>query len=59
MLGFEGGATDAGWSWVEGALKPGQVLGTVEPLFTKLDEALIEEELQRIGQSAQAQGVRA
>ena len=51
MLGFDGGATDAGWEWAEDALRPGQPLGAVEPLFTKLDEALIEEELQRIGQT--------
>ena len=54
MLGFEGSVTDGGWDWAEDALKSGQLLGEPKPLFTKLDDALIEDELQRIGQGASA-----
>ena len=49
MLGFEGDVRDQGWTWSPDMLKPEQELATPEPLFAKLDEALIEEETQRIG----------
>ena len=51
MLGFEGGVQDAGWSWKPDSLEPGQTLTEPEPLFAKLDEAVIEKETQRIGRS--------
>ena len=50
MLGFQGGVQDAGWVWERDALVPGQELPVPEPLFVKLDEAVIEQETQRIGQ---------
>ena len=49
MLGFGGSVADAGWTWEPDALKPGQLLGEPVALFAKLDEAVAEEEAQRIG----------
>ena len=49
MLGFDGSVQDAGWSWEPDSMSPGQGLPEPEPLFTKLDEAVVEEETQRIG----------
>ena len=49
MLGFQGDVRDQGWTWRPDMLEPGQSMATPEPLFAKLDEALIERETQRIG----------
>ena len=49
MLGFDGGVQDQGWTWRRDALKPAQGLASPEPLFAKLDEAIVELETQRIG----------
>ena len=49
MLGFEGSVRDAGWSWDPAATVPGRRIGRPEPLFTKLDEAVVESEAQRLG----------
>lgn len=49
MLGFDGTVEDRGWRWEQDALVPGQSLPKPEPLFTKLDEELVEAETQRIG----------
>jgi len=46
-LGFTGSVEKAGWQWQE--LPPGQRLLKPQPLFTKLDEKLIEEETVRLG----------
>ncbi len=46
-LGFEGNVEDYGWQ--SQALPPGQKLREPEPLYTKLDESIIEEETRRIG----------
>jgi len=46
-LGFEGSIEDCSWQWQE--LPPGQKLMKPEPLFSKLDEALVEEETGRLG----------
>jgi methionyl-tRNA synthetase len=46
-LGFSGKVEDAGWQ--PQAVPPGQRLGEPRPLFTKLDESIIEEETGRIG----------
>ncbi len=46
-LGFTGSIEKAGWKWQE--LPPGQRLQKPQPLFTKLDESLIEEETRRLG----------
>ena len=48
MLGFQGSLQDTGWSWDPDSLKPGQKLAQPKPLFAKLDEAIIEKEMQRI-----------
>ena len=50
MLGFQGEVQDSGWSWDPNALETGRKLGVPEPMFTKLDEEIIEAETQRIGQ---------
>ncbi len=46
-LGFEGSLEDTGWSFVP--VPPGQRLREPEPLFKKLDPAVVEEEEARIG----------
>ena len=51
MLGFEGSVKDGGWNWNPEAMVPGQPLAVQVPLFTKLDEELVEEEVQRMGGS--------
>ena len=54
MLGFEGGME--GWAWSPELttyyLEPGQLLGRPEPLYTKLDEAVVEQETLRLGATA-------
>jgi len=47
LLGFEGNIEDYGWKPTEP--EPGQRLLSPEPLFTKLDDKLIEEETARLG----------
>ena len=51
MLGFEGGVQDQGWAWEPETLRAGRSLGAPEHLFAKLDEAIVEQETQRIGVS--------
>ena len=46
-LGFDGNVEDYGWKWQD--LPPGQKLQEPKPLFSKLDESIIEEETGRIG----------
>ncbi len=46
-LGFEGHVQDYGWK--PNPLPPGQKLLEPKPLFTKLDDSLIEEETKRLG----------
>jgi len=48
LLGFKGRVEDYGWQ--PQRLPPGQKLLPPEPLFSKLDDSLIEEETQRLGQ---------
>jgi methionyl-tRNA synthetase len=47
-LGFAGKIEDYGWDWQD--LPVGQKLGEPKPLFTKLDDKLVEEETARLGQ---------
>ena len=49
MLGFEGSVADGGWNWEPEELVPGHALAQPEPLFVKLDEAVVEKEAQRVG----------
>jgi methionyl-tRNA synthetase len=49
MLGLDGSVQGTGWSWEPDALKAGQSLEKPEPLFEKLDEGIIGDEMGRIG----------
>ena len=49
LLGLSGTVEEDGWNWDTQGLTIGQALLKPEPLFTKLDEADIEKEVQRIG----------
>jgi methionyl-tRNA synthetase len=49
LLGFDGSVESDGWQLR--VPSPGQKLSTPQPLFTKLDEKLIEEETSRLGQA--------
>ena len=49
MLGFDNVLQADGWTWDPDSVKPGQTLGTPEHLFSKLDEAVAEQEAQRLG----------
>jgi methionyl-tRNA synthetase len=49
MMGFSDSIRDQGWEWSPDALCRGQILSNPEPLFTKLDESIIERETKRIG----------
>ncbi len=49
MLGFQDSIQQQGWKWQPDALRPGQPLARPEHLFAKLDESVIEQEMQRIG----------
>ena len=49
LLGFDGSIEDCGWKPTEP--EPGQRLLPPEPLFSKLDERLAEEETGRLGQA--------
>ena len=49
MLGLSGGVQDGGWRWQPEALGHGHSLRRPEPLFVKIDEAIVEKEAQRIG----------
>ena len=51
LLGFKGEVDKEKWEWNPTAMAPGQPLPTPEPLFTKLDEELVEGEAQRVGGS--------
>jgi len=47
-LGFTGSVESQGWKWQE--LPPGQKLLPPQPLFSKLDDSLVEEETKKLGQ---------
>ncbi len=47
-LGFTGDIEGYGWKWQE--LPPGQKLLPPQPLFSKLDDSLVEEETKKLGQ---------
>jgi methionyl-tRNA synthetase len=48
LLGFEGSIEDYGWQLL--APPPGQTLLPPQPLFSKLDDSVVEEETNRLGQ---------
>ncbi len=51
MMGFTGDLEQQGWDWkgTTEFLPPGQELAQPRPLYTKLDEGIIEEETLRLG----------
>jgi len=49
FLGFMGNIEDYGWKWQ--FLPPGQKLLPPQPLFSKLDDSLVEEETKKLGQT--------
>ena len=49
LLGLDQTREDPEWSWDRNALVPGRPLPRPAPLFTKLDESIIEEERSRLG----------
>ena len=49
LLGIEGTVKDEGWSWDRSALVPGSPLPRPKPLFTKLDDSVVEKERARLG----------
>ncbi len=49
MLGFGGSVVDEGWKWSPTDLSSGQRLEKPTPLFQKFDEAIAEQETERIG----------
>ena len=50
MLGYDGDVGDCGWTWQGSTehLPPGQTMEGPQPLFTKLDEGVAEEETSRL-----------
>lgn len=48
MLGFEETVATAGWSWSENGLPAGQRLNEPKPLFTKLDDDVVEQEANKL-----------
>ena len=49
MLGLDADVQSEGWAWSQDSMEPGRSLAQPKPLFVKLDEALVEEEMQRVG----------
>jgi methionyl-tRNA synthetase len=47
-LGFTGNVEAHGWKWQD--LPAGQKLLPPQPLFSKLDDSLVEEETKKLGQ---------
>ena len=54
FLGFDGEITDEPWDFDElvGAIKPGGMLRNPSNLYTKLDDAVAEQEAGQLGVSA-------
>jgi methionyl-tRNA synthetase len=49
MLGFQDEISDNGWFWDQNMLEHGRMLHIPQPLFSKLDDAVIDRETERIG----------
>ena len=51
MLGYSGTVAEGGWDWqgTSEFMPPGQHLGEPKPLFTKLDDSMVQEETARLG----------
>ncbi len=54
LLGFTGEIENVGWNWAGTTddLPPGQALPEPKPLYTKLDEDVVEKESERLGAKA-------
>ena len=52
MLGLTGKVEANGWRWNPQEISGGHKLGKLERLFTKFDDSVVEEELNRIGSEA-------
>lgn len=50
MLGFEGTVNESGWQYTK--LPGGQILNEPEPLFSKLDDKIVDDEMGRLGTSS-------
>jgi len=48
LLGLQGNLEDHGWYWDSSIFKSGQPLPSPEPLFVKLDEGIIQTEIERM-----------
>ena len=49
MLGLDGRIEDEPWGWSQSEMKPGAALQSPSPLFRKLDESVVEQEVARLG----------
>ena len=50
QLGLSGNVSDMNWSEMSNlSLKPGHKIGTVEPLFSKIESSVIEKEKAKLG----------
>lgn len=52
MLGAQGGPLDTGWKRLE--IVPGEPVNSPSPLFKKLDEGIVDEEMERLKQAAES-----
>ena len=51
LLGYGGSVEDHGWAWDSDSIRPGNPLPPPEPLFLKLDEEAVRQEVEKIGSS--------
>ena len=49
MLGIKTSIPENGWNWNEYELAEGHRIGSIAPLFTKLDDDVAAEESSRLG----------
>ena len=49
LLGFDETIINQGWVWDPNEISEGNQLKTPEPLFVKLDDSIVDEEVARLG----------
>ena len=49
LLGFDETIITQGWVWDSAEMSPGTQLQYAEPLFVKLDESIVDEEVSKLG----------
>ena len=49
LLGFDETINTLGWVWDSSEMSPGKKLQPAEPLFVKLDESIVDEEVSKLG----------